>query len=198
MRIGLKGRSQLVRSNKSGNFGGLAEPIRLAVTDGENGRNSRKQQMFEQITHDVGTVVLSNLDAAYRLARWHFRTEREAESAVQEASDRAFREYTSFWTETGRVWFLRIVSRVCAERNAQRPGSPAPRRINDVTQLEEAIRTLPAHLREVLVLRELEGLSYQELADLMDVSIDTVTVMLSRSRQTLGRALTEVLVAVEA
>jgi RNA polymerase sigma-70 factor, ECF subfamily len=154
--------------------------------------------MFGQITQDVGTVVLSNLDAAYRLARWHFRSERDAESAVQEAAEKAFREFTTFSTETGRVWFLRIVSRVCAERNARRPGSHGPRCLNDVTQLEEAIRTLPSHLREVLVLRELEGLSYQELADLMGESIETVTVMLSRSRQTLGRALTEVLVAAEA
>ena len=157
--------------------------------------------MFAQITHDVGTVVLSNLDAAYRLARWHFRSERDAESAVQEASERAFREFTTFSTETGRVWFLRIVSRVCAQRNAERSGSHGgdhARSNNDVTQLEEAIRTLPSHLREVLVLRELEGLSYQELADLMGVTIETVAVMLSRSRQTLGRALTEVLVAVEA
>ena len=157
--------------------------------------------MFGQITHDAGPVVLSNLDAAYRLARWHFRTEREAESAVQEAAEKAFREFTAFTTETGRVWFLRIVSRVCAERIARRPEShdqDHARCINDVTQLEEAIRTLPSHLREVLVLRELEGLSYQELADLMGASIETVTVMLSRSRQTLGHALTEVLVATPA
>jgi RNA polymerase sigma-70 factor, ECF subfamily len=156
--------------------------------------------MFEQTTQDVGTVVLSNLDAAYRLARWHFRAEHEAESVVRDASEKAFREFTTFSTETGRVWFLRIVSRICAERNAQRAGSP--RRddlpcVDDVTQLEEAIRTLPPDLREVLVLRELEGLSYQELADLMGVPMETVTVMLSRSRQALGHALTEVLVAAE-
>src|SRR5215813_8891049 len=124
--------------------------------------------MFGQITSNVGTVVLSNLDAGYRLARWHFRAEHEAESVVQEASEKAFREFTAFSTETGRVWFLRIVSRVCAERNAKRAGSDGgnhARRNDDVTQLEDAIRTLPSHLREVLVLRELEGLSYQELAD---------------------------------
>jgi DNA-directed RNA polymerase specialized sigma24 family protein len=156
--------------------------------------------MFGQITTNVGTVVLSNLDAAYRLARWHFRTEHEAESAVQEASERAFREFTAFSTETGRVWFLRIVSRICAERSGQGTGSPGRNhlpRINEVTQLEEAIRALPSDLREVLVLRELEGLSYEELAHLMDASIETVTVMLSRSRQTLGSALTELLVAAE-
>jgi RNA polymerase sigma-70 factor, ECF subfamily len=168
--------------------------------------------MLRQISSNVGTVILSNLDAGYRLARWHFRTEHEAESAVQEASEKAFREFTAFSTETGRVWFLRIVSRICAERAAQaarldrisedRYGRAKPhrddyQRINDVTELEEAIRTLPPDLREVLVLRELEGLSYQELADLMGVEIETVTVMLSRSRQTLGRALTEVLVAAE-
>lgn len=156
--------------------------------------------MFAQITPNVGQVVLSNLDAAYRLAHWHFRTEREAESVVQEASEQAFRETTAFSTETGRAWFLRIVSRICAERSAQRAGSHRPgdvRHISDVTQLEEAIRTLPSDLRQVLVLRELEGLSYQELAHLMGVSIEMVTVMLSRSRQTLGQALTDLLVAAE-
>jgi RNA polymerase sigma-70 factor (ECF subfamily) len=168
--------------------------------------------MFEQITSNVGTVVLSNLDAGYRLARWHFRSEHEAESAVQEASEKAFQEFTAFSTESGRVWFLRIVSRICAERAEQaarfdrissnryghlKPDRDDHQRINDVTQLEEALRTLPSDLREVLVLRELEGLSYQELADLMGVPIEAVTVMLSRSRQTLGRALTELLVAAE-
>jgi len=166
--------------------------------------------MLGQITSDVGTVVLSNLDAGYRLARWHFRAEQEAESVVQEASEKAFQEFTAFSTEAGRVWFLRIVSRICADRTAQiarfdrisgndraKSHPDDHRRINDVTQLEEAIRTLPSDLREVLVLRELEGLSYQELADLMGVAIETVTVMLSRSRQTLGRALTELLVAAE-
>jgi RNA polymerase sigma-70 factor, ECF subfamily len=166
--------------------------------------------MFRQITSNVGTVVLSNLDVGYRLARWHFRTEQEAESVVQEASEKAFREFTAFSTETERVWFLRIVSRICAERTAQaarfdrisgneraKSHGRNDQRIEDVTQLEEAIRTLPSDLRQVLVLRELEGLSYQELADLMGVPIETVTVMLSRSRQTLGRALTELLVAAE-
>src|SRR5215831_9910167 len=119
--------------------------------------------MLGQITSNVGTVVLSNLDAAYRLARWHFRSEHEAESVVQEASEKAFHEFTAFSTETGRVWFLRIVSRICAERTAQaarfdringnhygraKPDRDDHRRINDVTQLEEAIRTLPSDLRE--------------------------------------------------
>ena len=168
--------------------------------------------MLGQITSNVGTVVLSNLDAGYRLARWHFRTEQEAESVVQEASEKAFQEFTAFSIETGRVWFLRIVSRICAERTAQaarfdriagnhygraKPDGNDHQHVNDVTQLEEAIRTLPADLREILVLRELEGLSYLELADLMGVPVETVTVMLSRSRQTLGRALTELLVAAE-
>ena len=172
--------------------------------------------MLEQTTQDVGTMVLSNLDAAYRLARWHFRIEREAESVVQQASERAFREFAPVSTETGRVWFLRIVSRVCAERNAWRTGfEPVSGdqydrfstrsqgwhrtpRADDVGELEEAIRTLPSDLREVLVLRELEGLSYRELADLMGVSMETITVMLSHSRQALGHALTEVLVAAQA
>jgi RNA polymerase sigma-70 factor, ECF subfamily len=171
--------------------------------------------MFVQITQTVETVVLANLDTAYRLARWHFRNKHEAVSVVQEASKRAFRGLPTFFAETDRAWFLGIVSRVCAERGEHRQraapeplngeppeylpaGSNAEDRLNrakDLMELEEAIRSLPAHLREVLVLRELEGLSYRELADLMGVSIETVTVSLSRSRQALGRALTELLVA---
>jgi RNA polymerase sigma-70 factor, ECF subfamily len=171
--------------------------------------------MFVQITQTVETVVLANLDIAYRLARWHFRNKHEAVSVVQEASQRAFRGLPTFSAETDRAWFLGIVSRVCAERreHAQRgllepldreqpeyipTGSNDEDRLHrarDLMELEEAIRSLPAHLREVLVLRELEGLSYRELADLMGVPIETVTVSLSRSRQALGRALTELLVA---
>ena len=171
--------------------------------------------MFVQITQPVETAVLSNLDIAYRLARWHFRDEREAASVVHEASLRAFQAFTSLSTETDRVWFLRIVSRVCAERRDRRQravleplngeeldyppaGSNGQDRLHlarDVMELGEAIRSLPAHLREILVLRELEGLSYRELADLMGVSLETITVSLSRSRQALGRALTELLVA---
>jgi RNA polymerase sigma-70 factor (ECF subfamily) len=171
--------------------------------------------MFVQITQTVETVVLANLDTAYRLARWHFRNKREAVAVVQEASQRAFRGLPTFSAETDRAWFLGMVSRVCAERrergehavfgplDGEQPehilaGSNAEDRLNrakDLTELEEAIRSLPAHLREVLVLRDLEGLSYRELADLMGVSIETVTVSLSRSRQALGRALTGLLVA---
>jgi len=147
---------------------------------------------------------MSNLDTAYRLARWHFRDKHEAVSVVQEASERAFRGIPTFSAETERAWFLGIVSRVCAERRESGQshyflsGSTDEDRLDrarDLMELEEAIRNLPADLREVLVLRELEGLSYRELADLMGVSIETVTVSLSRSRQALGHALTELLVA---
>lgn len=171
--------------------------------------------MLVQTTQAVETVLMANLDTAYRLARWHFRNKHEAVSVVQEASRRAFRGAPTFSAETERAWFLGIVSRVCAERRErgeravfvpldgeQAEYMPAGssdqdrrQRASDLTELEEAIRSLPAQLRELLVLRELEGLSYRELADLMGVSIETVTVSLSRSRQALGRALTELLVA---
>ena len=60
---------------------------------------------------------MSNLDVAYRLARWHFPNERQAEDVVHEASVRAFREFATFATGSARVWFLRIVRRVCDERS---------------------------------------------------------------------------------
>src|SRR5262245_65004574 len=160
--------------------------------------------MFVGVTRTVETVVMASLDTAYRLARWHFRDKHEAMCVVQEASVRAFRALPTFTADTERAWFLGIVSRVCAERRESGLPEHFPAgssdedrlgRARDSMELEEAIRSLPAHLREVLVLRELEGFSYRELADLMGVSIETVTVTLSQSRQALGRALAEVLVA---
>jgi RNA polymerase sigma-70 factor (ECF subfamily) len=143
------------------------------------------------MTQRVDAVVLSNLDAAYRLARWHFRNEREAEDVVREASLRAVREFVAFSTGTARVWFLRIVSRVCTEWRERSPEGMErlPPLTDDPSSVEEAIRSLPARLREALVLREVEGLSYQELADVMDVSVETAMASLSRSRQALGHAL---------
>ena len=156
--------------------------------------------MFVQITQTVETVVRANLDTAYRLARWHFRDKHEAVSVVQEASLRAFQWLTTFSAEIDRVRFLRIVSGVCAERRdqiqAESDRDDRLHRASDVMEVEKAIRSLPAHLREVLVLREVEGLSYRELADVMGVPIERVSISLSQSRQALSRALTELLVEV--
>ena len=154
-------------------------------------------------------VVLPNLDAAYRLARWLSGNQHDAEDIVQEASLRALRYFQTFCGGNGRAWFLRIVRNTSyGWRNHEPPtlvelfdeeqhsgvnATKDPEALliaaANVELIDEAIRSLPERSRELLVLRELEGLSYQELADVLDIPIGTVMSGLSRARQALRRAL---------
>ena len=154
-------------------------------------------------------VVLPHLDAARRLARWLTGNEHDAEDVVQDASLRALRYFRTFTGGDGRAWFLRIVRNTCHSRRA----SPALRaidlfdeeqhssaqslpdpetlllRTDSVMVIERAINELPHRSRELLVLRELKGLSYQELASRLDLPMGTVMSSLSRARQALRMAL---------
>jgi RNA polymerase sigma-70 factor (ECF subfamily) len=154
-------------------------------------------------------VVLPHLDTAYRLARWLLRNEHDAEDAVQEAALRALRYFRTFTGGNGRAWFLKIVRNIChgwhrhSLHDAREPfdeeqhSNPRPAsdpewlalRIDDERLVERALRTLPDRVREVLVLRELEDLSYRELADVLGVPIGTVMSSLSRARQAFRVAL---------
>jgi len=154
-------------------------------------------------------VVLPHLAAAYRLARWLVRDEHDAEDVVQEASLRALRYFRTFSGGNGRAWFLRIVRNTCSgwrghhlhsladpfdeeQHSDSRPASDPERLLlqtDDVTLIERAMGTLPKRFRDVLVLRELEGLSYRELADGMGMPIGTVMSSLSRARRALRGAL---------
>jgi RNA polymerase sigma-70 factor, ECF subfamily len=152
-------------------------------------------------------VVLPHLDAAYRLARSLTETEDDAEDIVQEAALRAFRYFRTFSGGNGRAWFLRIVRHISYDRyghNVKRAGDAfdeekhiAPQLTpemlllheENVSLIEDAMRDLPERFRELLVLRELEGLSYQELADVLRIPIGSVMSGLSRARQALRRAL---------
>jgi RNA polymerase sigma-70 factor (ECF subfamily) len=157
-------------------------------------------------------VVLPHLDAAFRLARWLLRNDHDAEDAVQDAALRAHRYFRTFTGGNGRAWFLRIVRNTCHgwrrgnmrvpdalpfdERQHTQPdtqGWSDPEVLllaaDDVALLERAMGNVPARSRELLVLRELEGLSYREIADVLDVPIGTVMSGLSRARQALRGAL---------
>jgi RNA polymerase sigma-70 factor, ECF subfamily len=154
-------------------------------------------------------VVLPHLDAGRRLARWLMRNEHDAEDAVQEASLRAFRYFRTFVGGDGRAWFLRIVRNICLDWRAQHATAvtepfdeekphPADRpavdpealllRIDDATLIARAMRSLPDRFHHLLVLRELEGLSYRELADVTGIPIGTVMSRLSRGREALRGA----------
>jgi RNA polymerase sigma-70 factor (ECF subfamily) len=155
-------------------------------------------------------VVLPHLDAAYRLARWLVASEHDAEDVVQDACLRALHYFRSFSGANSRAWFLRIVRNTSYSWHRQQ----TQRRAGDVFDeehhsdetltidpetlalqaanvelIEHAIRDLPARARELLVLRELEGLSYQELADVLGIPIGSVMSGLSRARHALRRAL---------
>jgi RNA polymerase sigma-70 factor (ECF subfamily) len=154
-------------------------------------------------------VVLPHLGAARRLARWLTRNEHDAEDAVQDASLRALRYFGTFTGGNGRAWFLRIVRNSCHGRRAsQTPADIDPfdeeyhstnqpdadpetllLRADGTARIERAIATLSTRAREILMLRELEGLSYQELAEVLNLPAGTVMSALWRARRAVRTAL---------
>ena len=151
------------------------------------------------------SIVVPHLDAGYRLARWLMRDEHDAEDVVQEASLRAFRYFRTFGGGDGRAWFLRIVRNTCYGwrvkgvqastdefdeelHSMARPQSNPETLLlqtDDTESITQAMRTLPDHFHQLLVLRELEGLSYRQLADAIGIPIGTVMSRLSRAREAL-------------
>jgi RNA polymerase sigma-70 factor (ECF subfamily) len=157
----------------------------------------------------VEQATLPYLDAAYNLARWLTRDEHAAEDAVQEAFYRAARYFGSFRGGDARVWFLSIVRRVSIDWLEKRrtheavsyredihdqsdeSANPAFLAIRkcDEAQVRTALEELPPQLREVIALREIEGLSYQEISTVTEVPMGTVMSRLSRGRLQLQRRL---------
>lgn len=157
---------------------------------------------FEQAT-------LPHLDAAYNLARWFTQNEHASEDIVQEAFYRAARYFRSFRGGDGRAWFLSVVRRASLawlEKQRMQAGvafkedvhdrgdeSSNPEilaiRKSDDEIVRQALEELPPELREVIALRELEGLSYQEIAIVIEAPMGTVMSRLSRGRERLQRRL---------
>jgi RNA polymerase sigma-70 factor (ECF subfamily) len=156
-------------------------------------------------------VVLPHLDAGYRLARWLLRNDHDAEDVVQEASLRALRYFGTYSGGSGRAWFLKIVRHASwrwRQRSMRVSADPFDEqqhshlnsiddpealllRTDDAVLIERAMRNLPDRFRELLVLRELEDLSYRELADVLEQPIGTVMSGLSRARQRFRVALND-------
>jgi RNA polymerase sigma factor (sigma-70 family) len=154
-------------------------------------------------------VTLPHLDAAYNLARWLTQNEHAAEDVVQEAYLRAARYFSSFRGANGRAWLLGIVRRAAFDWLTKHTGhrvlvfneeihdrgdeSSNPEQLalrkSDQVSVRQALEELPLPLREVIVLRELEGMSYQEIATLTELPMGTVMSRLSRGRQQLQRRL---------
>ena len=155
-------------------------------------------------------TILPHLDAAYNLARWLIGNERDAEDVTQEACLRAFKFFGGFRGGDARSWLLTIVRRTAwswlqsnrrheeaveydEDLHGGQEVSPSPEatliRAGDVDAVRQAIASLPAVFREVLVLRELEDCSYKEIADIAGVPIGTVMSRLTRARRHLQAVL---------
>ena len=161
--------------------------------------------------------VLPHLDAAYNLARWLTRNEQDAEDVVQEAFVRAMRYFATFKGGEARPWLLAIVRNTCwswleknrpADVTPMEPGaleatldsvsaSAAAEANPEVILLQsanrklvnQALEELPVAFREVIVMREIEDLSYKEIASVAAIPIGTVMSRLARGRDLLRRSI---------
>jgi RNA polymerase sigma factor (sigma-70 family) len=155
-------------------------------------------------------AVLPHLDAAYNLARWLTRNDQDAEDVVQEASLRAFKYWKGFSGRDCRSWLLAIVRNTFyswLRQQSVQPELTEDGEVDDVDNsipdpesmllqnrdremLSVALEDLPVEFREAIVLREIEGLSYKEIADIAGVPIGTVMSRLARGRRRLQIYLT--------
>jgi RNA polymerase sigma-70 factor (ECF subfamily) len=167
--------------------------------------SARKAASFEE-------TILPHLNAAYNLARWLTRNGHDAEDLVQEACLRAFRSFDSFQgqdVQAGRAWLLTIVRNTCftwLRKKGVQPAvefdeqmhsgaDPSPDAetviVNQAAlgSLQGCLEGLPPEFREVIVLRELEELSYKEISDIARVPVGTVMSRLARGRKRLQQCL---------
>ena len=161
-------------------------------------------------------LAMPHLDAAYNLARWLTHDDHDAQDVVQEALMRAMRYIHGLRGDGARAWLLQIVRHTCyswlkenrpvekvvlddfdeawqdiAAPSTEEPPAIAMRRA-DKDQVNAAIADLPVAYREVLVLRELEDLSYADIARIAEIPVGTVMSRLSRARGLMRVALTPI------
>jgi RNA polymerase sigma-70 factor (ECF subfamily) len=154
-------------------------------------------------------AVLPHLEAAYNLARWLTRNDHDAEDVVQEAYVRALTFFDGFRGEDGRAWLLSVVRNTCytwlEKHRGREPAVSLDEKVHAPSsalnpeqllmkqlageELLWAVQGLPVEFREVVVLRELEGLSYKEIASVLSIPLGTVMSRLTRARARLLESL---------
>ena len=148
--------------------------------------------------------ILPHMDAAYNLARWLTGSDPDAQDVVQDAYVRAFKFFRGFRGGNSRAWLLRIVRNTFYDwlkRNGRNETLTSfDEELHDRAEetltpdrlllgkaehelLQHAMAELPVDFREILVLRELEGFSYKEIAELVNVPLGTVMSRLARARE---------------
>jgi len=159
----------------------------------------RKMKHFEE-------SILPHLDAAYNLARWLTRNEHDAQDVVQESYLRAFRFFDGYRGGDGKSWLLAVVRNTCITwlRREKRDLTSEPfdelthssnhqaasqeEKLVDtsrMTALRNCIEKLPLDFREVIVMRELEEMSYRQISEISSLPVGTVMSRLSRARKRL-------------
>jgi len=178
-------------------------------TDGSNGTEEDAQaQRFRE-------AALPHLDAVYTLARYLLREPADAEDAVQECYLRALRHFDTFRGDDIKPWLLAILRNVChvefkrrsrfvlcdVNAEAENPDGAIPMwqkvqespetemvQKSDARTMQDLVTALPEAFREVILLREVEDLSYRQIADVLNVPVGTVMSRLARARATLREA----------
>jgi RNA polymerase sigma-70 factor (ECF subfamily) len=192
---------------------GASLPAETKASAREERRQENRRQpglAVQQRTESDTAMLVAHLDAAYNLARWLMRNETEAEDVVQDSYLRAIRHFGAFRGGDGRAWLLTIVRNGCYDRLRQNSassrstdfdeavhsgGQQSPNPETALLQAErselvrKSLEELPPEYREVLVLRELEQLSYREIADITRIPMGTVMSRLNRGRQRLQQTL---------
>ena len=163
------------------------------------------------------TTVLVHIDAAYNLAHWLTGSGHDAEDVVQEAFIKAFRFFDSYHGGNARAWVLTIVRNTCytwlrknRDRNTvifdeqQLDGDATLEQVNSMTSknpetmllnlentalINKALQQLSLDRREVIILRDLEGLTYKEIAEIVNLPLGTIMSRLSRGRSQLQKIL---------
>src|ERR1700677_3668350 len=173
------------------------------VKQHRDGARNLAQPNFKQ-------VFLPHLDAAYNLARWLLRNDQDAEDAVQEAYMRAYKAFARFRGGDGKAWFMTILRNVCYTmiKKLRSHETPEPfdeeihqptgesgtqeafRQKANAETLHCALDKLPDEFREIIVLHDLEGLAYKEIAAVVGIPIGTVMSRLARAR---GRLRAEII-----
>jgi RNA polymerase sigma factor (sigma-70 family) len=156
------------------------------------------------------STILPHLDAAYNFARWLTRNNDDAADIVQEACLRAIKYFSGYRGGDSRAWFFTIIRNIFYTKNNTEANSRSPidrnsdpvnlssnesspetiyQRIENTEMLHKALEMLPVEFREIIVLRELEGLDYKEIADIAEIPMGTVMSRLSRARKILSNYL---------
>src|SRR6266513_3999712 len=170
---------------------------------GAGGKAPELRPVIKQDVASFEEALLPHLDAAHNLARWLLRNEEDAQDVVQEAYLRAFKSFSGFHGSNGRAWLLTIVRNTSytflkknravdlttafdEEIHAIDHESVSPAAIlehsEDAELITKAVDELPAEFREILILRHQEGLSYNEIGEIVKIPPGTVMSRLARGR----------------